>query len=206
MTYMLPRCRLTVAVTAVVLVAGCSRADRAEVDTAVSRAGEVVAAAADTIAGRLGGREYSNAELVGFVNAYNDAEIEIGEMAQTKATDPQVREFARRILTDHRALKTEATSTAQRLSLTPTVPASDDNLRADHQAGMRDLSAKAKGREFDEAFVEHEIKMHKKVLDDVEDAIARNRNQEIRPLLEKARDGLRTHLRTAEELEKKFGN
>jgi putative membrane protein len=198
-------CRRTAAITATFAVAACNRADRAEVDTALSRAGDVVAAAADTVAGRVGGQEYTNAELVGFINGYNDAEVEIGEMAQTKATDPQVREFARRIVTEHRALKTEVTNSAQRLNLTPTMPTADEGLRQDHQTGMRDLTAKAKGREFDEAFLEHEIKMHKKVLDEVEDALKRNRNQEIRPVLEKARDGIRAHLTTAEGLEKKVG-
>jgi hypothetical protein len=43
------------------------------------------------------------------------------------------------------------------------------------------------------------------VLDEVEDALQRNRNPEIRPLLEKVRDGIRAHLSRAEELEKKFG-
>ncbi len=42
-------------------------------------------------------------------------------------------------------------------------------------------------------------------LDEVEDALRRNRNQELRPLLEKARDGLRAHLTAAEELERKLG-
>jgi putative membrane protein len=175
------------------------------VDTAFGKVGEAVNAAADTVAGRIAGREYTNAELVGFVNAYNDDEIEIGRMAQTKATDPQVRDFARRIVSEHRALKTEVTSAAQRLSLTPTMPTADENLPEDHQTGMRELNALAKGREFDRAFVKHEIKMHKKVLDEVEDALRRNRNQEIRPVLEKARDGLRAHLTTAEQLERKLG-
>jgi putative membrane protein len=199
---------LSMAVTAAVgavLLGACDRGDRAEVDTALGKAGEVAGAAVDTVAGRLGGQEYSNAELVGFVNAYNDAEVEIGQLAQTKATDPQVRDFARRIVTEHRALKTEVTNAAQGLSLTPTMPAADENLPEDHQAGMQDLRNRARGREFDERFLEHEIRMHKKVLDEVEDALRGNRNQELRPVLEKARDGLRAHLRTAEELEKKFG-
>lgn len=195
---------VTAAVSAV-LIGACSRADRAEVDTAFGRVGDAVATAVDTVAGRVGGREYTNAELVGFVNAYNDAEMEIGQLAQTKATDPQVRDFARRIVGEHRSLKTEVTNAAQRLSIAPTMPAADENLPEDHQTGMRDLNALAKGRDFDRAFVKHEIKMHKKVLDEVEDTLRRNRNQEIRPVLEKARDGLRAHLTTAEELEKKLG-
>jgi putative membrane protein len=199
---------LSMAVTAAigaVLLGACNRADRAEVDTALGKAGAVVAGAVDTVAGRLGGQEYTNAELAGFVNAYNDAEVEIGQLAQTKATDTQVRDFARRIVSEHRALKTEVTNAAQRLSLTPTMPTADENLPEDHQAGMRDLNALAKGREFDRAFVKHEIKMHKKVLDEVEDALRGTRNADIRPVLEKARDGLRAHLTTAEELEKKLG-
>lgn len=192
--------------SAIVLTSACDR-DRAaaETDTALERAADALTGAADSAAGRLAGREYTNGELTGLVNAYNDAEIEIGEMAQTKATDTAVRNFARSIVADHRALKTEVTNTVQRLTITPVVPEDDEDLREDHQKGMSDLNGKAKGREFDEAFLEHEIAMHKKVLDEVEDALGRNRNQEIRTLLERARDSLRAHLTRAEELEKKFG-
>lgn len=199
------RSMVVIAAAGVVLLGACNRADRAEVDTTVGRVGDAVATAVDTVAGRLGGQEYTNAELVGFVNAYNDAEVEIGQLAQTKATDTQVRDFARRIVTEHRALKTEFTNAAQRLTLTPTMPTADENLPEDHQAGLRDLNALAKGRDFDRAFVKHEIKMHRKVVDEVEDALRRNRNQEIRPVLEKARDGLRAHVTTLEELERKLG-
>jgi putative membrane protein len=208
--------RLVLAATALALLGACTRGDReraaAEADTAAARtgaaldtAGARVGAAVDTVGGRVAGREYTNAELLGFVNAYNDAEVEIGRMAETRATDAQVREFARRIIREHRALKTEVTNAARQQNVTPTVPAADEDLREDHQEGMRDLQGKTRGREFDEAFLEHEIRMHKKVLDEVEDALGRNRNPEIRTVLERARDGLRAHLTTAEELEKKFG-
>lgn len=208
--------RLVLPAAALVLLGACTRGEReradAETDTAVSRADTAldtararVGAAGDTLVGRTAGREYTNAELLGFINAYNDAEVEVGRMAETKATDPQLRAFARRIVGEHGALKTELTNAARQGSVTPTMPAADEGLREDHREGMRDLQGKAKGKEFDEAFLEHEIAMHKKVLDEVEDALGRNRNPEIRPVLERARDGLRAHLTAAEELEKKFG-
>ena len=214
-TLTLPR-RLAAALLTAALLAACNRGERADADTAAGGAGEAVAAGADTVggrvaagadtvAGRVAGREYTSAELVAFVNAYNDAEVETGRMAQTKATDPQVRAFAQRIVKEHQALKTEATSAAKRLNVTPAMPEGDEDLAKDHQDGMRDLTAKAKGKEFDEAFLEHEIKMHRKVLDEVEDALGRSRNEDIRPLLEQARAGLRAHLDAAEALEKKFG-
>jgi putative membrane protein len=199
------RLALVAALSSAVLLGACNRGDRAGVDTAVSDTTGAIAAGADTVAGRVAGREYTNAELVALINTYNDAEVEVGKMAQTKATDPQVRAFARRIVGEHQALKTEVTNTAKQGNITPAMPDDDEDLTKDHQDGMRDLNGKAKGKEFDEAFLEHEIKMHKKVLDEVDDALGRNRNPEIRPLLEKARTGLSAHLKAAEDLEKKFG-
>lgn len=182
----------------------CDRGDRetamAEMDSALDTA----KARLDTAVGRLG-REYSDAELTGFVNEFNDAEVEIGQLAASKATDAQVKAFASQIVRDHRALKADINRTVQQLNITPTVPEDDEDLAEDHQAAMQDLRAKAKGAEFDEAFVEHEIRMHRKVLDEVKDAIGRSQSADMRTLLEQARDGLQAHLTKAEELEKKFG-
>jgi putative membrane protein len=186
------------------LLGACNRGDRetamAEVDSALDTA----KARLDTAVGRLG-REYSDAELTGFINAFNDAEVEVGQLAMSNATDAQVKAFASQIVRDHRALKTDVNRTVQQLNVTPTVPENDENLAEDHQAGMRDLPARAKGAAFDEAFLEHEIRMHRKVLDEVRDAIGRSQSAELRTLLEKARDGIQGHLTRAEELEKKFG-
>lgn len=188
----------------VALLAACAR-ERAEGDTALTKAVEAIGAATDSAAGRLAGREFSNAELAGLIHTYDQAEIEMGQMALTKATDAGVKAFAQRIVTDHRALDAEVTSTTKQLNVTAAIPDDDEDITEDHQKAMQELNGKAKGRDFDEAFLEHEIRMHKKVLDEIEDSIGRNRNPEIRPLLEKARDGVKSHLTTAEELEKKFG-
>jgi putative membrane protein len=197
------RCAVAL-VTIAALLGACDRGDRETAMANVDSALDTARARLDTAVGRLG-REYSDAEMTGFINAFNDAEIEVGELAATKATDPEVRRFASQIVQDHRALKADVNRTAQQLNVAPTVPQDDEDLTEDHQAGMSDLRAKAKGREFDEAFVEHEIRMHRKVLDEVRDAIGRSQSVDLRMLLEKARDGMQAHLTRAEELEKKFG-
>jgi putative membrane protein len=192
-------------VAAAAILGACDRGDRetamAEIDTAVDAARAQV----DTAIGRLASREYSDAELTGFINAFNDAEVEVGQLATSMATDAEVKALAARIVREHRALKTDVNRAAQQLNLTPTVPEDDEDLAEDHRAGMRDLRAKAKGAAFDEAFIEHEIRMHRKVLDEVRDAAGRSQSADMRALLEKARDGIQRHLTTAEELEKKFG-
>ena len=195
---------LAIVATAAIFAA-CDRGDRetamAEIDTAVDAARAQV----DTAAGRLTSREYSDAELTGLLNAFNDAEVEVGKLATSMATDAEVKALAARIVREHEALAAEVNRAARQLNLTPAVPEDDEDLAEDHQAGMRDLRAKAKGAEFDEAFLEHEIRMHRKILDEVKDAAGRSQSADMRTLLEKARDGIERHLTTAEELEKKFG-
>ena len=194
------RTLLAIALTALLLA--CERGDGASVDTALTKAVEALGAATDSVASRLAGREYSNAELAGFINTYNDAEIQLGEMAQAKATAPDVRQFGQRIVTEHRALRADVARAAQSLGLDPAVAGDIEHITERHQEGMRDLEATAAGRGFDEAYLRHEIRMHRSVLDEIEDTLGRNRNPELRILLEKVRDGVRAHLAKAEELEK----
>ena len=196
---------LAMAAATVLFVGACDREDRAQADSIVERAGQAIGAAGDTIAGRIRGREYSNVEMLGLINLVNDAEVEMGTMAAAKATDPAVRTFAQRLIADHRALKAKVDSSSRGLAVTPAAPSDDEDIAEDHQKAMQELTAQAKGREFDENFVEHEVRIHRKILDEIEDAIEGNNNPEIRALLEQARAGVQAHLTTAEELEKKFG-
>jgi putative membrane protein len=197
--------RLTLTAMVAVLAAGCDRADRAQADSVVERAGEAVGAAVDTVSNRIRGREYSNTEMLGFINRYNDAEIEMAALAGPKATDAEVKAFATRIAADHKALKAAVATAAASLNLTPAAPDDDEDLAEDHMKGMQELRDQARGREFDEKFLEHEIRMHRKALDEIKDALDANRNPEIRALLEQARAGTQAHLTAAEDLEKKFG-
>jgi putative membrane protein len=197
-----PRTLALIAVAA--LFGACDRGDRetamAELDTAFDTA----RARIDTAVGRLG-REYTDAELTGFLNAFNDAEIEVGHLAMSRATDPEVKRFASLVVREHQALKANVNRTAQQLNLNPMVPEDDEGLRKDHQDGLSNLRARAGGEEFDEAFVEHEIRMNRKVLDEVRDALNRTQDPQLRSLLERARTTLEEHLKQAEALEKKFG-
>lgn len=186
-------------------IASCDRRDRetamAELDTALDTA----RARTESAAGVLVAREYSDAELIGLVRALDDTEIEVGRLGMSLATDPQVKSFATRIVREHRALKAETDSIAYQLELDPVLPEDDEDLVDDHREAMRDLRTKAQGDEFDEAFLEHQIAMHRKLIDEVRDAAERRKDPALRALLEKTRDGMAEHLSAAEALEKRFG-
>jgi putative membrane protein len=168
-------------------------------------------AAVDTIAGEVDSvvratvNEYTEPELLGLLNEGERGYVEASEFAQTRATDPEVKAFARLIISNHKPLTADISSTAKTLNVKPVLPRNDEDVVEDRVEGMTSLRAKPVGKEFDEAYLEYEIRMHRKILDEVNDALGRNQRAEIRALLEKLRTSLQNELQRAEELEKKFG-
>ncbi|MDQ4079867.1 MAG: DUF4142 domain-containing protein [Gemmatimonadota bacterium] len=144
---------------------------------------------------------YSDANAVAFLQTVNTGEIEAAGLAKTKATDPEIKAFARQMETDHQQMKNEVAQTAQRLGLSTT--GTDQDLLEDHQEDMRELNEAAAGNEFDDKYIDEQVEAHRSALDRIEDAIERTQNAEFRSLLEKARGAVEGHLRRAEELDKK---
>jgi putative membrane protein len=197
------RCLLGILVAASLVACGDGR-EGTDTSGAIGDTLASVGTRAESAAGVVT-NEYTDAELLGLLNATNDAEVEIGTLAAGKATDPQVKAFAQRIASEHRMLKTEVDALGRTMSVTPTIPRNDEGIVESRRKVLADLTAKPAGKEFDEAFLEHEISLHRTILDEVSDALDRSPNPQVKALLEKARTGLQGHLTTAQELEKKFG-
>jgi putative membrane protein len=173
--------------------AACRDADYAEGDTA--------AVVTDTTA--MGGsvEAYSDANAVAFLQTVNTGEIEAGALAKTKATDPEIKAFARQMETDHTAMKNEVADAAGRLGLSAT--ATDNELLEDHQQVMRELNEAKAGNEFDDKYIDEQVKAHKNALDEIDEAIEKTQTAEFKALLQKARNSVEGHLKRAEELDKK---
>ena len=173
--------------------AACRDAEYADRDTA----GVVT----DTTA--VGGNveAYTDANAVAFIQTVNTGEIEAAALAKTKATDAEIKAFARQIETDHTAMKNEVAEAAQRLGLPAT--ATDEDVLEDHQEDMRELNEAKAGNEFDDRFIDEQVEAHTNALDRIEDAIEKTQNAEFRALLEKARGAIDGHLKRAEALDKR---
>jgi putative membrane protein len=144
---------------------------------------------------------YSDANAVAFLQTVNTGEIEAAGLAKTKATDAEIKAFARQMETDHQQMKDEVAQTAQRLGLSTT--GTDEDVLEDHQEDMRELNEAASGNEFDDKFIDEQVEAHRNALDKIDDAIERTQNAEFRSLLQKARGAVEGHLRRAEQLDKK---
>ena len=144
---------------------------------------------------------YSDANAVAFIQTVNTGEVEAAALARTKATDAEIKAFARQMEMDHTTMKNEVAEAAQRLGLSTT--ATDEDVLEDHQEDMRELNEAAAGNDFDDKYIDEQVEAHKNALDKIDDAIEKTQYAEFKALLQKARGAVDGHLKHAERLDKK---
>lgn len=195
------------AIAIVLAAAGCKSRE----ETAASRSGEA-ATSADSAMTMAGGETdttgaaggLSDANIVALLDEANMADSASGAYALTKATDADVKAFARLMMGEHHALRAQGQQLAQRLNVTP-APVANDPLKPAVEGEMTALKAAPKGAQFDRTYIEQEIGIHKAVLDLAEKAHGAAQNEELKKLIEQAKPVIEKHLDRAEEIQKKLG-
>ncbi len=148
-----------------------------------------VAAPADTL---------SAGAILSQMEAANRAEIAEARTAQRKAATSTVRQFAGKLAQDHRRNLEEARSLAKRLNVS-TVPAAGPT--EDQSAEQGELAAK-RGKEFDRAYLDHEVQAHQENIDKIEhQLLPAARQPEVKAYLQKTVEAMRGHLAGAKQLQ-----
>jgi len=190
----------------ILTLAACSGRDRPEA------AGEAPAATADTAmspaptgteTGQAAPR-LTDANIVALLDEANAADSTAGALARDKATSPEVKDFAKLMMSDHHALRLQGQQLAKRLKVTPELPANDP-VKSLAEQEMAALQSAAKGPEFDRTYIEHEVAVHKAVLDLAEQSHEAAQNEQLKALIEKAKPVIQKHLDQAEKLQEKLG-
>jgi putative membrane protein len=144
---------------------------------------------------------WTDGQILAFASAANKGEIAEGKLAETKATNPKVKAFARQLVSDHTAMLSEGNSFAKKNNITPDSTKNDvQDLQKDAQKDMQDLQSKAKGNDWDKDFVDKEIDGHKMVLQKLQDAQNATSNAQLKELLTKAQQKVQSHLDKAQAL------
>jgi putative membrane protein len=131
----------------------------------------VVAAALIAVpASRVSAQASNSAKLddptiVAIFDAANTWDIETGELAAKKGSTKEVRDFGAMLARDHKNVRQQGRDLAKKLGVTPTPP-KDFGMAKDHAEALKKLEA-AKGKDFDRAFLGHEVAFHKAVIDAV---------------------------------------
>jgi putative membrane protein len=187
------------AIFAIAGIAACADAgdddQKAGTDTA---AAAPAAQPAQTTAGP------SDAEIAHIAKTANDADIEGGNMAKTKAQNAEVKSFAGLMIADHTALNQQSDQIAQKAGITPASNPTSQQMMSDHQAAAQKLQA-LNGAEFDKAYITHEVDMHQKVLDSLDQTLIPNaQNAEMKNALTQARAKVEAHLNRARDIQTKL--
>ena len=101
---------------------------------------------------------------------------------------------------DHHQLREQGQALATRLSITPTPPAGD-TAQVHFDKTMSMLNGAAKGRDFDKAYMDHEVGYHKVVLETATAAMAAAQNAELKNLIQKAAPVIQAHLDRAQAVQ-----
>jgi putative membrane protein len=158
---------------------------------------------ADTGAMSTSSAKLSDANIVALVDEANKADSAAGALAATKGTSADVKQFAKLMMSEHHALRLQGEQLAKKLNVTPVAPANDP-VSPMAQQEMSTLQSTPKGAEFDRAYIDQEVTVHKAVKDLLDQAKGDAQNEELKALIGKAQPVIQKHLDQAEAIQKKL--
>jgi putative membrane protein len=143
----------------------------------------------------------SDAQIAAIVVTANQVDIDAGKLAQSKATNAEVRKFAQTMVTDHTGVNKSATELVTRLKVTPQDNPTAQSLKEGGEQNVAKLKTLS-GPAFDKAYIDHEVAYHQQVLDALDKTLIPGAsNAELKALLVKVRPAFVAHLEHAKSLQ-----
>jgi putative membrane protein len=137
--------------------------------------------------------------IVAIFDAANTWDIQTGELAAKNGSTKEIRDFGAMLARDHKTVRQQGRDLAKKLGVTPTPP-KDFAMAKDHDAAMKKLES-LKGKEFDKAFLQHEVDFHKAVIDAVSTTLLPAlQNAEVKDLVTKVAPAFKAHEDAAQNM------
>jgi putative membrane protein len=124
--------------------------------------------------------------------------VELGRLAQQRATRPEVKEFAEMAIRDHE----KAASELKQIASKHNIPM-DTGEQNEHN-DLRERLSKLSGEEFDREYVKTMVEEHKEAVNELERK-ANDENPEVRQWASNTLPTVRQHLERAQQIEKSLG-
>ncbi len=122
-------------------------------------------------------------------------EVQVGSLAINKATSSSVKQFAQMLVNDHTKANNELKAIAGQKDIV--LP---DIISEKCQEKYYDLDQKAKGAEFDKAYIEQMIEDHKKDINKFEKEMNNGEDAELKAFASSKLPALRHHLEEAQKI------
>lgn len=139
----------------------------------------------------------NNAEFVKKAGAAGLAEVDVGKLGAQRATNPEVKAYAAKMVTDHTKGNKELTAAAKAKNLQ--VPSEPDLM---HKAVKEKFEHQKTDADFDHDFMQHMVRDHEKVIELYQNAANDpNVDADLRAHANKTLPTLQEHLKEAQRLE-----
>lgn len=122
------------------------------------------------------------------------AEVEMGKLALRKGQSQQVKEFGKRLVADHERVGRDLARVAKKYGID-----APNWLEDEHRKHLEMLEAK-KGSAFDDAFAQHMVEGHQKMIAKFKAEAEQGQAQGLREFATSTLPALQEHLRIATEL------
>ncbi len=129
----------------------------------------------------------------------NLAEIDTAKLVGQKSTDPAVKDFANRMVTDHTQSSQSLASLAEVSAIK--LPTEPGLMERNQKSELQKLS----GVRLDDAYLRDELQGHKEAIAAFENEIENGQNQEVKNYAVKTLPTLQDHIRIAEDIAGKLG-
>ncbi|MEO6056154.1 MAG: DUF4142 domain-containing protein [Gemmatimonadales bacterium] len=145
--------------------------------------------------------DLSDAEVAHVAVTANSIDIALATLAQSRTHSHDVKQFAKTMRTDHGAVNAQASALATKLGVTPADNPVSQSLVKGAAEARTGIEA-AKGKAFDQAYIDREVAYHQAVLDALDTLlIPTTSNAELKQLLVDVRPAFAAHLAYAKKLQ-----
>jgi len=140
-------------------------------------------------------------EIFKMIELANAAEVDQAKVAQTKAKNPKVKNFAAKMIAHHGKAKEKGNKLSAKLGVQPAESAMSNQLRTDADAMLSSLKSEP-AADFDRVYMNGQVEEHRKVLSTLDEKLIVNaRDPELKALLQEMRTTVASHLEEAEKIQ-----
>jgi putative membrane protein len=153
-----------------------------------------------------GNGEATPAGVLSQMNVSNTTEIQLSALATKKASSPQVKEIANKLVAHHKKNREEVRALAQKVNVTLTPAQGGSVSSADSVAMPQDLQTLS-GAEFDKAWVQYQINAHNANIQRIQNqTLPSVQDPQIKSYLQKTLTTMQGHLVNLEQVEQQLGS
>jgi putative membrane protein len=141
--------------------------------------------------------EHADTSFVKKVAENTKAELELAQLAEQKAADPQVKEFAQKIMTDHQKADEKLKAVAQQENID--LPDRKSSGETTEKGRLDRLN----GADFDRAYMKHMVSEHEQDINDFRKEATNSKDDNVRKFASENLPVLEAHLKMARDINAK---